>query len=90
MHSVTFTANARPLGSRQAAATGPLNIPVWTALQTGGTLSVLEPSRLGAAGYAVPTGSEGAGTNLFIGRALGGSGKELRSLNAAYHPRIHA
>ena len=84
------TANARALGSRQAAATGPLDIPVWTALQTGGTLSVLEPSRLGAAGYAVPTGSQVAGTNLFIGRALGGSGKDLRSVNAAYHPRIHA
>lgn len=89
MRDASFTANARVMGSRQAAATGPLDLPVWTALQTGGTLSVLEPSRLGAAGYAVPTGSQWAGTNLYIGRAQGGNGGDLRPANATYHPRLH-
>lgn len=83
------TANARTLGSRQSSATGPLDLPVWTAQQSGGTLSVLEPTRLGAGGYAVPTGAGVAATNLFIGRAQGGAGKELRAVNTAYHPRVH-
>ncbi|WOB75724.1 hypothetical protein [Achromobacter xylosoxidans] len=85
------TANARALGTNQPAATGPLDLAVWTARQTGGGATVLNPSTLGSGGYAVNTGlTAGYATNLFIGRASGGNGQELRPVNAAYHPRIHA
>ncbi|WP_152985768.1 hypothetical protein [Bordetella bronchiseptica] len=91
MRNVRLTANARALGTNQPAATGPLDLAVWTARQTGGGATVLNPSTLGSAGYAVNTGlTAGYATNLFIGRASGGNGQELRPINAAYHPRIHA
>ncbi|SAI74554.1 Uncharacterised protein [Bordetella ansorpii] len=84
------TANARTLGSRQSAATGPVDVTVWTANRFGGTLSVLSPPRLGAAGLIESTGNAlSYGTDLYVGRGVGGAGAELRPNNVAYHPRLH-
>lgn len=90
MLDVPFTANARMLGSTQGSGTGPLALSVWTAAQTGGTATVLNPSGLRGAGGVIDTGSSAYWTNLYLGLAVGGSGQELRPRNTAYHPRIHA
>lgn len=85
------TANARALASHQAAATGPLDLPVWSAKQSGGTLRVVVPGRMDTAGLMVATGSaSGYDPGWFVGRAMGGAGADLRPVNTAYHPRIHA
>jgi len=66
-------------------------LEVWTAQQTGGGATVLNPVALGGGGYVINTGVTASYvTNLFLGRAVGGTGRELHPLNAAYHPRIHA
>lgn len=83
------TANARTLGSTQGSATGPLSLPVWTAAQSGGTATVLNPPGLRGAGSVVDTGSSSYWTNLYLGLAIGGNGAEPRPRNIAYHPRIH-
>ncbi|CUR70833.1 hypothetical protein BN2905_00890 [Achromobacter xylosoxidans] len=81
-----FTANARALATNQPAGTGPLDLVVWTARQTGGGATVLNPQKLADTASAIMTGAtSGYATNLFIGRAVGGNGQELRPVNAAYH-----
>ncbi|NMU94021.1 hypothetical protein HGQ98_33405 [Achromobacter ruhlandii] len=91
MLDVPFTANARGIGTSQSAGTGQLDLAVWVARQTGGGATVLNPQKLADTANAIMTGvTSGYATNLFIGRAVGGNGQELRPVNAAYHPRIHA
>ncbi|SAI74553.1 Uncharacterised protein [Bordetella ansorpii] len=85
------TANARVLGSRQAEATGPLALRTYAAAETGSNLSVLRTSALGSASLTTNTGTAVSnGSNLYLGLATGGSGAELRPVNTAYYPRIHA
>ena len=90
MRDVHLTANARPLGSTQAAGTGPLALSVWAAGQSGGNATVLNPPGLRATNGVVDVGAPDYWTNLYIGQAIGGDGAEVRPRNTAYHPRIHA
>ncbi|MFY0477089.1 hypothetical protein [Achromobacter marplatensis] len=84
------TANARDMGSRQTAATGPVDLTVWTAARGGGALNVLSPARLAVAGVTENTGSyAGYGQDLYLGRGVGGVGAESRPTNVAYRPRVH-
>ena len=79
------------MGGRQSAATGPVDLTVWTAARGDGALNVLSPPRLGVAGVTENTGSyAGYGQDLYLGRGVGGIGAEPRPVNAAYSPRIHA
>jgi len=78
MHSVTFTANARLLGSRQVGAT-----------QDHSHLLPAERNIQGAGG-AVSRNADNYGAISTGGMSTGGGFTETRPVNAAYHPRIHA
>ena len=75
MRSVTFTANARPLGSRQGdSIRSPYNI-----------------GRLLNNAYAWAAGSNNGAGMLLANAGMDGvlAGPENRPTNAAYHPRLH-
>ena len=76
MRSVTFTANARTLGTRQGdSVRSPYNI-----------------GRLLGNSYAWAAGSANGAGMLLANAGMDGvlAGPENRPLNVAYHPRIHA
>ncbi|MFY2599364.1 hypothetical protein ACOTHJ_33375 [Achromobacter xylosoxidans] len=94
MHSVTFTANARPLGSRQTDAIQRVTgtITDMAAGATGAASGVFTKTRDVGTIYSV---NQVAGYLRFMDVVMSLSAgartsDETRPMNVAYHPRIHA
>lgn len=94
MRDVRLTANARPLGSRQADALQNLQGSIDGVQQKGivsytGALA----GSTGSPANTVPTvlepGNHGVGKLVFNASLVARTASETRPANVAFHPRIH-
>ncbi|MCZ8388682.1 hypothetical protein [Achromobacter xylosoxidans] len=92
--TVRATANARPLGSRQADALQNIQGSIDGLQQKGivsntGALAGSTSSPINTVPTVLEPGNHGVGKLVFNASLVARTASETRPVNTAYHPRLH-